>query len=210
VQIALQKAVTMLADAPCECILPRGEDPVPEVATIVSEVLDGHTDRYARIVDLYQNSVWALASAMLYRPSDTEDVVQEVFVRAYGSLDRYDPGQDFGTWLNGIARNVVRQHLRGRARKARHLSAYREALERRLERPDDDEARRTDLAAALRLCREQLPEESRDLIQLRYEHGLDFDEIVRRVKRTRTALRQLLYRIRLALKECVQKRMGKA
>ena len=48
-----------------------------------------------------------------------DDFSQEAFLIAYRELDRFDQDQDFGKWLRGIARNLVRNELRRNARRGR-------------------------------------------------------------------------------------------
>lgn len=48
-----------------------------------------------------------------------DDLAQETFLIAYRELDRFDQDRDFGKWLRGIARNLVRNELRRNARRGR-------------------------------------------------------------------------------------------
>lgn len=63
------------------------------------------------------------------------------------------------------------------------------------------------LAAALERCAGQLPASSAQLIELRYQRALNFGEIAARIGRTVEATRQQLARIRLALRDCIEKRL---
>jgi RNA polymerase sigma-70 factor (ECF subfamily) len=60
--------------------------------------------------------VFGLCLRMLGRPTQAEDAAQEVFMRAYRALDRYDSSQPFAPWILGIAGNYCVDLLRRRTR----------------------------------------------------------------------------------------------
>lgn len=176
---------------------------------IVKEVLGGQVEAYGTLVDLHQADVWRIAAAALRDRESTADLVQQIFVEAYFSLERYRRGTDFRAWLRGIARNQVREHLRKHSRQARLLETYRGHLEERYRDPSADELDPA-LDAAHRKCREQLPEPSAKLLALRYEHDLSHQDIASRLGRSMEAVKQLLYRVHLMLRDCIEKRMAQA
>jgi len=184
--------------------------PSPETDAIVREVLAGQTEAYAGIVRLHQRDVWRVAAALLHDAQRTEDLVQQVFVDAYLALDRYVPGRDFGAWIKSIARNLVREDLRARSRETRRMGAYRDHLEARLR--DDAAAERYEerLAEAHARCRERMAEPAARALDLRYAQSRSFEEIAVELGRSVEAVRQMLFRVRLSLRECIEKRMAQA
>jgi RNA polymerase sigma-70 factor (ECF subfamily) len=181
----------------------------PDADRIVREVLGGQVEAYGSLVDLHQADVWKIAAAALRDRESTADLVQQIFVEAYFSLDRYRRGSDFRAWIRGIARNQVREHLRKSGRQARLLETYRGHLEERTREPAADELDPA-LDAAHRKCREQLPEPSSKLLSLRYEQDLTHHDIAARLGRSMEAVKQLLYRVHIMLRDCIQKRMAEA
>src|SRR5262245_45412580 len=178
------------------------------VDALVEEVLSGQTQAYREIIRRYQKGVWKVVVAMLHDFRATEDLVQQVFINAYTSLGRYQRGSDFEAWIKGLARNRVRQELRTQSRATRRLGAYREQLLRQLEDHSAADRQEEILADALRHCQQGLPDHATRMLDLRYGEGLDFGEIARIVDRSVEAVRQLLFRVRLSLKECIEKRMA--
>ena len=55
------------------------------------------------------------------RPEWVDDLAQEAFLVAYQELSSFDADRDFGKWLRGIARNLVRNEVRKHARRQRIL-----------------------------------------------------------------------------------------
>ena len=76
--------------------------------------LKGDQQAFAEIVELYKDKIYYLGYRMLNNRHEAEDVVQETFLRVFKSLDRYDPGQKFSTWIYRIATNLSIDHLRKR------------------------------------------------------------------------------------------------
>ncbi|HEX7898555.1 MAG TPA: sigma-70 family RNA polymerase sigma factor [Planctomycetota bacterium] len=170
---------------------------------LITRVLAGELDLYAEIVRRHQSDVWRAAAFMTRDPRTTEDLVQQAFVNAFQHLDRFRLGSDFGVWIKAIARNLARQELRTRSREDRRMEVYQELLENRRV-----EERETAVGDALRLCREQLPGRGAEALTMRYERGLGFDEIADALGATVNATRQLLSRVRIALRDCIEKRLA--
>ena len=179
-----------------------------ETDSVVAHVLGGEIDAYEAVVRAYQQEVWKVVAAMLFNPQRTEDLVQQTFINAYQHLDRYQPGRDFGVWLKEIARNQVRQELRSRARADRHLEVYHTHLLHTYDAPATSTAEES-LEEALRDCTQKLPSSSAEVVEMRYQSGLNFEEIATRLGRTVEATRQHLARIRLTLRECIEKHLAK-
>jgi len=173
----------------------------------VARVLSGELDAYAELVQAFQQDIWRVVAAMLLDTQKTEDLVQQTFVNAYRHLDRFEPGRDFGRWLKEIARNLVRHELRTRWREDRRLEAYRRHLLTVWDDPAMTDAEDR-LAGTLAGCEQKLPVEAAELVNLRYRQALDFSQIAARIGRTVEATRQQLARIRLALRDCIQKQLA--
>ncbi|MBN1669818.1 MAG: sigma-70 family RNA polymerase sigma factor [Kiritimatiellae bacterium] len=179
----------------------------PDADELVRRVLDGDVDAFAAIIRLHQREVWRVVTAMLYDRRRTEDLVQQTFVNAYEHLFQYIPGRDFALWLKQIARNAVRQELRRHAREQNKLQNYWESLRVHWRDEHAAERRQAAVSEALEACRGRLPPNARRLLELRYERAMGFEEIAEALGRTVAATRQFLSRIRLGLRECMQKEM---
>jgi RNA polymerase sigma factor (sigma-70 family) len=66
------------------------------------------------------------------------------------------------------------------------------------------------MAEAHRRCREQLPPQSAQVLDLRYQEDLSHQDIASRLGKSMEAVKQLLYRLQLVLRDCIQKRMAQA
>lgn len=180
------------------------------IQSAIDEVLKGRIDAYAEVVRRYQDEVWRIVAFALRDVAATEDLVQQVFVNAYVNLETYRAGMDFGAWLRSIARNLVRSEIRRRMRDEKKLKAYHERL---LERFGDDksaERHEARLREALSRCRKKLAPTSRRALDLRYARALGFRDVAETLGRTVAATRQMLARVRLALRRCIEGRMARS
>lgn len=155
------------------------------------------------IVQEHSARVYRLAYRLTGNRQDAEDLTQDVFVRVFRSLDRYEPG-NFNGWVHRITTNLFLDRVR-RAGKLR-MDGFGEGAEERLEgreqRPEavvHDAGFDPDIEAAL----SSLTEEFRVAVVLCDVEGLSYEEIAdvlgvkigtvrSRIHRGRTQLRQAL------------------
>lgn len=170
----------------------------------------GHAAAFAEVVERYERPVFAYVVRMGCTPRgrDPEDVVQEVFVKVYQNIQRYQerPAGSFSTWLFTIARNHCISLIRQR-RTAGHWVALEEAGEDGL--VDDtaqgpvDSLARSERAGHVAEAVQLMPEPMRTALILRYYQDMGFTEIARilgckegtaktRVTRAKQALARLL------------------
>jgi RNA polymerase sigma-70 factor (ECF subfamily) len=136
-----------------------------------------------------------------------DDLAQEVFIVAHRRLNQFEPGTDFGKWLRGIARYLVANERR---KETRHSRLFPFAVVDALLAHESESAVETsvaDLLPAMRDCVEQLSPRSRELLQRRYVDNENAAMLARGLRMSGNAVRQQLLRIRLAVKECVQRKV---
>jgi RNA polymerase sigma-70 factor (ECF subfamily) len=142
---------------------------------------------------------------------EVDDIAQDVYLEFYRHFDQMPADVAPQRWLKGIARNVCLNHIRRSTRRGR---LAREALAEILAETETDTHRHATegtLALALEECRRQLPEESRKLLELRYQQDLSSTAIAAALGKTAEAVRVMLFRLRTSLKACVLRQMaGKA
>lgn len=175
--------------------------------TLVARILGGDRDRFADLVGRYEKRVVNYVYRITHRYEDAHDLTQEIFVKVFLALDRYDPKYQFSTWLFRIAQNSAIDALRKKS-----------IAEVPLTRPGDDEnAKERDfaddgispyralknkqLSAAIEKAVEDLPADYRELIQLRHYAELSYEEIASMKKLPLGTVKNKLFRARNLLKE---------
>ena len=79
---------------------------------LIQRAQQGDASAFNQIVSTYRRRILGTISRLIGRPEDVEDVAQQVFVKAYFSLKRFDLRSAFSTWLYKIAVNECWDYLR--------------------------------------------------------------------------------------------------
>lgn len=164
---------------------------------------------FETLVREHQAGLRAFVRALGVEEVWVDDVAQEVFVVAYRRLENFEKGTDFKKWLRRIARHLAANQARKEARRSRLLPL--EVADVLLEHAQDDEAATPDLGRwlpAMKECVEQLPPRNQELLRRRYAAGENARALARELQMNADAVRQLLLRLRVAVKQCIEKRIG--
>lgn len=170
---------------------------------LIETVRSGRHDAFAELVRRYQGEVWKVVAGMLSGVQRSEDLVQQVFIAAFFALDSFDTTREFGPWIRTLARNEVRQYLRSREREGRRLDLYQQQLLTHLA-DVEVEARQAAREARLADCLERLEGPVAEAVRSRYEGGQSFSQIGTRLHRSAEAVRVMIGRARVLLRDCIE------
>src|ERR1043166_9532347 len=84
----------------------------PDDRALVARILGGDRDGFTELVKRYEKRVINYVYRITHRYEEAHDLTQEIFVKVYLALDRYDPKYQFSTWLFRIAQNSAIDALR--------------------------------------------------------------------------------------------------
>lgn len=169
-------------------------------AALVRRCLAGDPAACRELVERFQADVFAVCHRLLAHAHDAEDVTQEVFLRVFRSLRRWDAERPLRPWVLGIAVNRCRTWA-GRRGKGPELADYLHETPDR--RPADDAA---ELRAEIRDAVDALRDEYREVFVLFHEHGQSYEEIGEAVGRPVGTVKTWLHRARLELLERLRTR----
>ena len=149
------------------------------------------------IYQQYAMTVYRYLFSLVHDPDLAEELTQETFYQAIRTVDRFDGNCKLSTWLCGIAKNVLRTHLR------RHPPT--EPIEDAPLSVPSAEAETISGEERLRLMRRlhALPEPGREVVYLRVFGGLSVREIGEVLDRTENWARVTFYRAKEKLREDV-------
>lgn len=157
--------------------------------------------RFSELVRDHHRGLIAYATALVRSDAAARDLVQEAFVAAWQSLERFQPGRDFGGWMRGIVRNKWREHCRRHRREVPLAEETLLALEAPFAAAPDDAA----LFARLAECRAKLPAPMSEALRLTYDEGRSSEDAAGILSTTAAALRKRLERARDALRLCLSR-----
>ncbi|HMA37796.1 MAG TPA: sigma-70 family RNA polymerase sigma factor [Chloroflexia bacterium] len=191
--------------------MPRlGDDPITEADDdrLVRRTLDGDRQAFGVLIERYSGRVIAICARVAGDEyEDAQDVAQDVFLRAYLNLEKYQPGRSFFAWLYRIAVNLALNRRARRPPAAIRGPAAERALQQ-LQDPDplgapEASLERTERTRLLQTALARLPADYATVLALRYGADLDYSAIAAtlevpigtvkaRLHRAKTLLRPLL------------------
>jgi RNA polymerase sigma-70 factor (ECF subfamily) len=157
-----------------------------EDGRVVQTFLDGDAVAFTELVVRYQTRLLNFIYRTIGDRERAEDLVQEVFIRVYRHLHRFDQSKKFSTWIYTIASNLAKNELRNRSRNPlvlfQTIKKEWDADHRPLQFEDsssrpDDMYRKRHLKELVEWAVAQLPEHHRVVFVLRELEGKTYEEI---------------------------------
>lgn len=150
---------------------------------LVAAILDGDAALYTDLVERYRGRLINYLNRFLGNAEESEELSQEVFLRVYRALDRYNPRYRFSTWLFRVAKNAAIDLIRKRRLKLvpmQRVGMDGRTREREFESEERDPyrtLRNLERRHAIGAAIDGLGEEYRELIQLRHFAEMTYEEI---------------------------------
>ncbi len=187
----------------------------PTDEELVAAILRGEDDSFRDLVLRYQGRVVNYLHRLLRNLDEAHELAQEVFLRVYRALDRFDPRYRFSTWLFRVAQNAAIDRIR--KRRLRMVSLHRpetgDSEGGEWEFPSDErspygELRNRERRAAIVRAIGELRGEYRELIELRHFAELSYDEIAELKGMPLGTVKNKLFRGRQMLKAKLEDFLG--
>ena len=170
----------------------------------------GEDAAFDELVRLAGDRMLAVARRMLGREEDARDAVQEAFLSAFKSLDRFDGRSQITTWLHRITVNVCLMRLRAQRRRPERaiedlLPTFVEDGHQRRPaaawKPNaTDGIKQRETRELVRARINELPEQYRVVLMLRDIEELSTEETAQALDITTSAVKTRLHRARQALR----------
>ena len=166
---------------------------------LIGECLAGKQEAFSELITRYKKLIYSVVYNMINDKQEINDISQEVFIRIYKALDRYNPEFKFSTWSVKIASNYCLDVLRKRkvdfvpieemtdiasntaTPEASYISKERKLLIRKVVL--------------------ELPDKYRIPIVLYHQNGLSYEEMSEILNEPMSIIKNRLYRARLILRE---------
>ncbi len=162
---------------------------------LVHSAQAGDTSAFAKLYDRYVDVVFRY---VLFRVGDkelAEDVTSETFLRALRRITSVSyQGRDVGAWFVTIARNLVLDHVKSSRFRLEVTTAEVDESKRVVEAGPEQQVITKVTTAALLECVEQLGDDQRECIVLRFLQGLSVAETAAVMNRNEGAVKALQHR----------------
>jgi RNA polymerase sigma-70 factor (ECF subfamily) len=171
-------------------------DPAPDERILRDAVLRGDESAWRVLCERYFDAIHAYVHWKGRQPAErTEELVQECWMVAVRAIRKFDAGRStFGTWLRGIANNVLRNEFRKLGREPVVPLEGRQIVEPAARAPNSE------IGEAVMAVMHALPEDYRRVLTAKYCDGLAVTEIAAALGRTPKAVESLLSRAREAFR----------
>ena len=155
-------------------------------SAVVTAFLGGEERAFSELVERYQTRLLNFIYRTIGDRDRAEDLVQEVFIRVYRHLHRFDRSKKFSTWAYTIASNLAKNELRNRSRNPLVLFQTMQGAGDDEDRPlqfedttarPDDMYRKRHLRELVEDTVAKLPEHHRQVFVLRELEGKSYEEI---------------------------------
>ncbi len=180
---------------------------------LVHRVRSGEREVFGVLVDRYKRGIANFIGATVRNASDTADLSQETFLRAYAHLGTFNPQLGkFSTWIYQIARNVIRTYL---AKSLRAPQLQELPQDQTLESSLPDLSAQADPAGGvlrreaereLRAALAELPERTRAVLALRYFDNMEYQTIASTLGLSLGNVKTLIHRGKIALTKKMRER----
>ena len=174
---------------------------------LISRAKSGDDKAFEEIIQMYQKKICTTISYMIKDKDSVEDVAQEVFIKVYSNLKKFNEQSSLFTWIYRITMNACYDEIK-REKKISFFRNYVEedGEEEEIEREDpsqdvheivESRLNRAKLIATLK----RLPKEQRALIVLRDIRGFSYWEIADMLKLKLGTVKSQISRARQKLKD---------
>ena len=194
------------ASAAAVAVTARARPAKPDDRELVVQAQKGVSAAFEQLVLRHQQRVTAVVGGILRRREDIEDVAQQVFLKAYVSIRRFDMRSAFSTWLYKIAVNECWDHLR--KKKVRPLSYEADLSEEQARHVEQfvsngidggSPDQRAELREIVERLLSDLTEEDRTMLVLKEAQGFAVDDIAQMLGLNVNTVKVRLFRARRRL-----------
>jgi RNA polymerase sigma-70 factor (ECF subfamily) len=174
---------------------------------VIRRVAEGDSVAFARVYDAFSGILYSLALRILERPEDTEELLQEVFLKIWRDAEDYDPRRGAPlAWAITITRHKAIDKIRSTTRRLRlYEAAEAEAKNSSvpLAQPASDVAS-SENAQAVRESLGRLAPEVRESIELAFFGGLSHSQIAARLSLPLTTVKSRIRRAMMQLRQSLR------
>jgi len=169
--------------------------------SIVNRIRQGDSQSYAVLVDRYKDRVFSLVLGIVVSREVAEEVAQDVFIKAYSSINKFREESSFSTWLYRIAYNTAISETRKRKMPMVSLEE-REHVTARISYEDDDlvEERHQQLKRAIT----ELNPEEQLILQLYYREEKSVEDLSLCLNQTNANIKIKLFRLRNKIRSLME------
>lgn len=183
--------------------MPEGQD--QKVINLIDRASRGDANAFGELYDVYFDGIFRFFNSHLGNTQDAEDLTGEVFLRIWQSLPNYKhQGIPFAAFLYRVARNILTDHYRRSRGQTTEIAVEEDLIDHISIQSGDGSLNNLDYID-IRQVLDELREDYRMILILRFYSGLTPDEIALSIGKTPGATRVLQFRALEAMRKIMEK-----
>ena len=167
--------------------------------TLVSMVIEGDSAAFDTLFARHSEMIYSTLLKFTGNSDDVDDLMQEAFMKAYLKIGLYNPKYDFGAWIYTIARNTFVDFSRTRKSNAlnpQNLSSEIDNTAQGSAPTPEDYIINAQQHAQIERYIAMLPEDYRQLFELRFIDEYSYDEIAEKLDMKLGTVKTRIFRVR--------------
>lgn len=178
---------------------------------IIKDILDGDRNRYRLLVDQYAPMVFSIVRRFTKRKEDTEELAQQIFVKAYERLESFGKKSKFSSWLYTLARNHCLDYAKNIRRTNKEFSEMDQqelAIRMKDDTPADSEMQSDELEAILDEALSVITPLYAEAFLMKYRDNMTYKAMAERLDAKEGALKVRVHRARKELRTYIEEKTG--
>ena len=175
---------------------------------LIKKAIEGDESAYKNLLENYRGAIYNLLYKMVRNKEETEDLVQEAFMKAFKALPSFNEEYAFSTWLYKIAVNNCIDHMRKKKLKTYSINKPVQSKDGELDREFPDTSMSPDKsilsderANIIETAIDELPENYKTAIILRHSEEKSYEEISKILNIPLGTVKARIFRAREMLKK---------
>ena len=175
---------------------------------LVARCREGDDEAWRELVDRFGPRVYAIAYHFTMKREDAEELSQEIFLKVFENLHRYDGGFPLVAWVLSVSRNLCIDRYRRRKREKSFRFVSDEAVTALLKSEDDPAsvALKKERTKLLFSAMSEIPEDLAEILVLRDLNGLAYEEIGKALDLPDGTVKSRLFRARAEVARKIRER----
>jgi RNA polymerase sigma-70 factor (ECF subfamily) len=176
--------------------------------SLVEKCRSGNDDAWREMVELFGPRLYSVAYHFTLKREDAEELTQEIFLKVFENLHRYDGSFPLVAWIVSVARNLCIDRYRRRKRERSFRFVQDDAVAPLLRSEDDPsaDALRKERTKLLFWAISEIPEDLAEILVLRDLDGMAYEEIGRALRLPDGTVKSRLFRARAEVAKKIRER----
>jgi RNA polymerase sigma-70 factor (ECF subfamily) len=176
---------------------------------LVSRALNGDIDSFSSLVYKYQDRLYKFLLGLTFNRQDAEEILQDVFIRTYNYLHKYNSNWSFSTWIHKISVNTFKDYYKHKRKTdfieyCEDLSIYGSSTNNSLELAYESKELYSEVVKLIN----NLKNEQRIALVLKFMQGFTYQEIGKVMGTSTVNAKVRVNRARQAIGEALKKMRG--